>query len=239
MLAVMPRPTTLKHRTFRLALCWSLAAFGCVGAHAEPTTTQPAACAGRLPAAEIRVHVRHGIPHVHYERSAKEIWQLLGARPDTIALGLTETHTALSLELALHSQSANGQTCARPRIDVTMSHARIEVMLAREIQHESCVAELVLAHEMQHVAIERDALEFAARELQARMRQYYDERIYLGSVTQIVQQLTREHELHWAPQARRLLRTILARHGEHDEHDADADRQACEGALLAVSKQID
>jgi hypothetical protein len=235
--AVMPRLTALKRRALRLALCWSLTAFAWTAAHAERTA--PAPCAERLPAAEIRVQVRHGIPRVHYERSAREIWQLLGARPDTIALGLTETSSALSLELALYNLSVNGQTCARPRIDVTVSHARIEVMLAREIQHERCVADLVLAHEMQHVAIEREALEFAARELERRMRQYYDGRIYVGSAPRILQQLTREHELHWAPQAQRLLRSVLTRHGEHDEHDADANWQACEGALLALSKHLD
>jgi hypothetical protein len=223
----------------RLALCWSLGALSCAAAHAERTTSAPAPCAERLPAADIRVQVRHGIPRVHYERSAREIWQQLGARPDTIALGLTETSSALSLELALYSLSVNGQTCARPRIAVTVSHARIEVMLAREIQHERCVSDLVLAHEMRHVAIEREALEFAARELERRMRHYYDGRIYVGRTPQILAQLTREHELHWAPQAKRLLHSVLTRHGEHDERDTYADWQACEGALLAVSKHLD
>lgn len=214
-----------------LALSWRTAA-------AEDIN---ALCAAQLPAGEVRVHTEHAVPQVSYAYSAREIWQRLGARSGTVALGLTETSTSVVMEVTLHrAVSEDGlHSCARPEIDVIASHSAIEVRLASEIENDACVAGAVLDHEMTHVAIEHEALDQAARTVGSQMQEYYRERVLHGDESQVIGELARHFEERWAPALQTLLGASSLRHAEHDERDSYGDKEACEGALIRIARSIE
>ena len=196
---------------------------------------------GAQPAASIvRVHIQHAIPRVTYARTAREIWQELGARPNGVALGLTASSTSLSLDAVLHKAvSRDGQTaCARPEIDVTLGHAKLEVVLASEIERDECVAHVVLSHELKHVAIEREALEWTGQMLEKAMQRYYRDRVYAGTDHEISAQLAQEFQQRWTPTLQTLVGMSLAEHRQHDERDSYADTNACEGALVRIGRSV-
>ena len=198
-------------------------------------------CAAQLPPGEVRVQTLHAVPRVSYAYSAREIWQRLGARRGTVALGLTETSTSVAMEVTLHRVvSEDGlYSCARPEIDVVLSHSAIEVRLAAEIEDDTCVAQAVLDHEMTHVAIEHETLEEAARVLGAQMREYYRERVLHGEDSRIRAELAWQFEQQWGPALQALLGASALRHAEHDERDSYGDKEACAGALIAIARRIE
>jgi hypothetical protein len=213
-------------------------ALGCRTAAAEDID---ALCAAQLPAGAVRVQTLHAIPQVSYTHSAREIRQRLGAKRGTVALGLTQTSTSLVMEVLLHrAVSEDGlHSCARPEIDVILSHSAIEVMLASEIESDACVAGAVLNHEMTHVAIERETLDEAARTVGMQMQEYYRERVLHGDDSQVTAEIAQQFEQRWAPALQALLGASNLRHAEHDERDSYGDKEACQGALIRLARSIE
>lgn len=197
-------------------------------------------CGAQLVASIVRVHIQHAIPRVTYKHSAREIWHQLGGHRNGVALGLTASSTSLSLDAVLHEAvSGDGQTtCARPEIDVTLGHAKLEVLLASEIEQDDCVARVVLSHELKHVAIEREALEWAGEMLEKTMQRYYRDRVYSGTDHEISTQIAQEFQQRWTPALETLAGLSLAKHREHDERDVYADTNACEGALVRIGRSV-
>lgn len=215
----------------------------CFAAAAPDVAAQEGAalCAAELPAGVVRVQTQHAVPRVTYARSAREILERLGARHGAVALGLTETSISLAMEVVLHRAVAEEEVtgCARPEIDITLSHATMDVMLASEIEQDACVAAVVLAHEMTHAAIEREALESAAATLSVQMQAYYLDRVLFGGEAEVTAQLALDFEQHWAPALEALLRASDQKHAEYDARDSYGDRDACQGALVRIARSIE
>ena len=186
------------------------------------------------------MHAQQAVPHVTYERSAREIVDQAGTRQDAVALGLTVASVGLAMDVVLHrAESQDGTiSCARPEIDINLSHSSVEIMLASEIEHDACVSALVLQHEMTHVTIERETLEQAAASLSAQMQAYYRNPIFFGDESQIMAELEREFDQRWAPALDALLKASNARHAEYDTRDSDGDKSACRGNLMRIARRI-
>jgi hypothetical protein len=193
-----------------------------------------------LPPAEITVSAEHAIPRIDYTHSSREIRRELGSTPYTVALGLTRSSTTLSVQLLLKAVVPAGdeRLCARPQIDVVLRHSQLDVWLAREIEHDACVAAAVLEHEMTHVAIERDTLDWTAQQLQTQLLGHYAQRVLRGTDAQIKTQLVQDFEERWSPALESLLRSSTERHAAHDEQDSYGDAQACDGELYQVARRL-
>ena len=199
------------------------------------------ACPAQLPAGAVRIATRHATPHLSYEHSAREIGRRLDAPGDGVTLGMTQTSSAVSVDIIVHRtvSSKGGRVCARPEIGIELAHTSVEILLASEIQGEPCVADAVLNHEMVHVAIEHETLDWAGRSLEAQMRDYYRERVFDGDETTLRTQLAQEFEQRWSPALEALLGMAKLKHAEHDERDRYADREICGGALLRIARRIE
>ena len=216
----------------------------CIMLLAVPGATALAAgetdCAEDVPPADIRVLAEHAFPHVDYVRSSHDIRQQLHSGPHTVALGMTQASTTLSVEALIKGvHTGDGSAlCARPQIDVTLRHSHLAVSLAREIEHDECVSSLVLAHELKHVEIERDTLDWAAQQLQSQLQAYYQARVLRGSDAQIRAGLVRDFEERWTPVLDTLLQSSGALHAEHDENDSYGDGEACGGELYRTAQRL-
>ena len=197
-------------------------------------------CAAELPAGVVRVQTQQAVPQVTYARNAREILDQTGVRQEAVALGLTLTSVSVGMEVVLHrAQSQDGTIgCARPEIDITLSHASMEIMLASEIERDACVSALVLEHEMTHVAIERETLQRAAESLSAQMQTYYRDRILSGDEAQAMARLEHEFDQRWAPVLSALLQASNVRHAEYDARDRYGDKEACRGDLMRIARSI-
>ncbi len=220
----------------QIALVFCIA--GCMREAAAADTGD--VCAGQLPPAEVKVNTSDLVPHVNFQHTAAEIHDQLGSGPQSVALGMTQTSTNLSLDIALRTVALGraGRLCARPQLEVNLKHAEVEVWMATEIQHDECVRDVVLKHELKHVQIERDTLRWAAQELESQLRLYYTPRVYMGTEAEIKAQLSSEFETRWLPALQTLLQSSNARHLEHDERDSHGDAEACNGALLTTAHRL-
>ena len=197
-------------------------------------------CAAALPAGRVHVRAQPAEPQVSYARGAREILDLAGVRHGAAALGLTTTRVALSMDVVLHRALSRDGTirCARAQLDLVLSHASMEVLLAREIEHDGCVSALVLEHEMTHVRIERETLTRTAESLSAQMQAYYRNAVFAGDDAQVMATLEREFDQRWAGALDGLLRASDARHAEHDLRDSYGDQSACRGELMRIARSV-
>jgi hypothetical protein len=186
------------------------------------------------------VVAEHAIPRIDHTRPASEIAHQLNSAPSSVALGLTRTSTALSVDLLLKAVETSEREllCARPQVNVALRHSRMEVWLAREIEGHSCVSAVVLEHEMKHVAIERDTLDWAAQQLETQLQLWYQDRVLRGTEAQIKAVLVKDFEERWTPALQALLESSAARHLEHDREDGYRDAQACDGALQQAARRL-
>ena len=222
----------LRHR-YGMALAVLIASMATPAASAEP-------CGRDLPPAEIRVSTEHTFPRVSYAHSSGEIRRQLGSAPRMIALGLTQSSTALSVEVQLQSvRDAGGELlCARPEVRVTLRHAHLDVWIASELQRDACVSAIVLEHEMQHVAIERDTLDWAAQQLESRLQAWYQDRVLQGSESDIKAGLVRDFAQRWTPVLEELLDSSRPRHAAFDQRDSYGDASACGGDLFRSARYL-
>jgi hypothetical protein len=190
------------------------------GAWAADAGEAASPCGPNLPAAEIRVVAEHAIPHVDHTRPATEIARQLNAAPHNVALGLTHTSTTLSVDMLLKALEA------------------AEDALLREIERDACVSAVVLEHEMKHVAIERDTLDWAAQQLETQLQVWYAERVLRGTEAQIKAGLVQDFEERWTPALEALLQSSTPRHVEHDRQDSYGDAQACGGELYQTARRM-
>jgi hypothetical protein len=201
---------------------------------------ESAPCPASIPPADIRVSAVHAFPRVDYSHASSEIREQLRSAPHTVALGLTQSSTTLSVEVLLKAVQAPGQPflCARPQVDVTLRHTNLNVWIARELAPDACITARVLEHEMNHVAIERDTLDWAAQQLQAQLQAWYETRVLRGTEAQIKAGLVRDFEERWTPALSALLETSSARHAKFDAQDSYGDAAACEGELMRSARRL-
>jgi hypothetical protein len=218
-------------------LCAALLAIPSVDALAESSAGN---CPTEVPEADIRVVAEHAFPQVDYAHASREIRQALQSGPHSVAFGLTRASTTLSVEALIKGVRAGAgeALCARPQVDVTLRHAQLAIWLASEIESDRCVSALVLAHELKHVDIERDILDWAAQQLQSQLQSHYQDRVLHGTQAQIKAELVRDFEERWTPVLDALLRSSSVRHAALDEQDSYADGEACGGALYRTAKRL-
>jgi hypothetical protein len=233
------RPGTARRRW--LAGCLTLCATGLFHATAPAHAGDQAVdCGALLPPALVEVTAAHAIPQVNFRHGAGEIRRQLGSGSQAVALGMTTTSTTFSLDISLSAVLRRDQPgmCARPRMELTLRHSQIEVWLASEIEHDECVADVVLKHELGHVAIERQTLITAAESMRSLLRAYYGERVYTGTEDAIKAELAAEFEHKWAAELSALLKAGNDRHTAHDEADRAYDAQTCGGGLMRVARRL-
>jgi hypothetical protein len=201
-----------------------------------------AACegVGAVPPATIEVVTEHAIAQVDHSRSAREIRHRLESAPHTVALGLTQSSTTLSVDVVLRAVPRPGgdTLCARPALQVTLRHPRIEILVARELEPDGCIAALVLAHEMRHVAIERDTLDWAAQQLELQLQRHYQASVLQGTEAEIKAALVHDFDERWTPALRELLESSNARHAAFDAQESYGDTEACGGDLLRTAREL-
>jgi hypothetical protein len=197
-------------------------------------------CPEAVPAADIRVSAVHSFPRVDYSHASSEIREQLRSAPHTVALGLTQSSTTLSVDVLLKAVQLPGQAvlCARPQVDITLRHAHLDVWVARELAPDACIAARVLDHEMNHVAIERDTLDWAAQQLQSQLQAWYQARVLRGTASQIKAGLVRDFEERWTPALSALLESSSARHAQFDAQDSYGDAEACDGELVRTARRL-
>jgi hypothetical protein len=197
-------------------------------------------CPQDLPPAEVHVAAEHAFPNIDYSHPSREIQRQLDSAPHTVALGLTQSSTAVSVEVRLRAlHFADDETlCARPQVEVTLRHARLEVWVAREVEHDACMARLILQHEMTHVAIERDTLDWAAQQLESQLQAYYQAQVLRGTAAQLRAQLAQDFESRWTPALEALLRSSTPRHAAFDRQDSYGDAEACGGDLQRAARRF-
>ncbi|MBX3704813.1 MAG: hypothetical protein KF822_13650, partial [Steroidobacteraceae bacterium] len=91
-------------------------------------THVPPACVGvDVPQSRIEVTTRHATPVITFERSARHLRMQLAADAAVVALGMTESSTALSMEVTLNAVDGTvaGVRCARPNLYVVLTHSRL------------------------------------------------------------------------------------------------------------------
>lgn len=211
----------------------------CSGGALASATHVPPACIGvDVPQSRIEVITRHANPVITFERSARHLRMQLAADAAVVALGMTESSTALSMEIALNAVdgAVAGIRCARPNLYVVLTHSRLEVALASELQDNACAARAVLAHEFEHVQIEQAGLESIAAELEARLERHYGGRVFAGTSDEIRRTLRQEFDGIWGPLLEQLLARTAAMHAAHDREDSRHDQTACNGDLLRLAR---
>lgn len=82
-------------------------------------------------------------------------------------LGLTTATFGQSTDIQLNRSDERGDSraCSTPRVRIELSMQPVRVYVASELAPDTCQHDVTLLHEMKHVAVLREALELAARDL--------------------------------------------------------------------------
>lgn len=102
-----------------------------------------------------------------------------GAQIHHRTVGLTEGR--LAYESTLESKGledrAGGRVCARPSVRVVFSATPMVVFIAREVADDACRRNLILEHEMKHVAVYREYLNELVAATRRELPSLYGERV--------------------------------------------------------------
>ncbi len=99
-----------------------------------------------------------------FSRPFAELHRRAGTRPPNprggqLHLGLTIVGLSFGTEMGFEMTSGLAGVCLRPRtIRLTIRHTLHHVMIASEVPAGGCLFQEVLAHEMRHVAVNRQTL---------------------------------------------------------------------------------
>ena len=82
--------------------------------------------------------------------------------------GLTTARFGQSTDIQLNVVDGRGgwRACGMPRVRIELSMQPVTVFIASELTAQPCQHDVTLSHEMKHVEVFRQALEFAARDLE-------------------------------------------------------------------------
>ncbi len=148
----------------------------------NPFATFESRCA-RLPPAHIEVRTALINVATNDQLPFRELTQLgegNSATHRTLGQTRAEFRQDAEIEIAgLHD--ANGaRACSRPQIRVELSMAPMTVYVASELRDVPCARSVVLEHEMKHVAVYRQYLADAVRELEATLPRLFGQRIIVA-----------------------------------------------------------
>ncbi len=109
--------------------------------------------------------------------------QLAEGNPATHrTLGLTKTEFRQSADIELKGMKdpAGGRSCSRPQIHLELTMVPVTVYIAREVQDNACARDVVLEHEMKHVAVLEKHMADSARELEEALPRVFAQRVILA-----------------------------------------------------------
>jgi hypothetical protein len=97
-------------------------------------------------------------------------------------LGLTKTEFRQTAQIEINglSDSAGGRACSRPQIRLELTMTPVTVYTAREFRDNACARDVVLDHEMKHVAVLEEHMADTARELEEEIPRLFAQRIILA-----------------------------------------------------------
>ena len=113
----------------------------------------------------------------------RELTQLAEDNPVTHrTLGLTKTEflQVAQIEIKGLNDSTGGRACSRPQIRLELTMAPITVYIAREFRDDPCAREVVLGHEMKHVAVLEEHMADTARDLEEKLPRLFAQRVILA-----------------------------------------------------------
>jgi len=154
-----------------LLLLPTLMLVACGTGRGDPFVAFEARCA-QLPAPHFEVIE---IPVTYVEDGSQSIDQLTvksGDNPETrLTFGLTTGILSHQTDFELRSvdDPAGGRTCGTPSVRVELSMQPLLVFVAHELNAASCPRSATFAHELKHVAVFRQTLDDAARELKTEL----------------------------------------------------------------------
>jgi hypothetical protein len=141
----------------------------CDTGRGNPLASFDARCA-ELPASRFEVYA---VPVTYVEDGSQSIDELTvrgGNTPATHAtFGLTTVRFGHRTDIALDvvEDAANRRACGTATVRVELSMQPVTVYVARELARTPCAHDATHAHELKHVAVFRDVLNDAARDLDA------------------------------------------------------------------------
>lgn len=137
----------------------------------------------RLPPAHIEVRKAAINVAINDRLPFRELTQLGEGNPATHrTLGQTraEFRQAADIEIAGLHDANGGRACSRPRVRLELSMAPMTVYVASELRDIPCARSIVLEHEMKHVAVYRQYMADAARDLEATLPRLFGQRIIVA-----------------------------------------------------------
>jgi hypothetical protein len=141
----------------------------CAAGRADPLPTFESRCAA-LPATRFDIVL---VPVTYAEDRSQSIDELTvrgGNTPATHAtFGLTTARFGQRTvtELSVVVDAAGGRTCGTAAVRVELAMQPMTVFVAREIDRTPCARDATFAHELKHVAVFRQVLNEATRDLKA------------------------------------------------------------------------
>jgi hypothetical protein len=139
-------------------------------------------CQG-LPPSRIEVRKNAIIVVRNDDLPYRELTQLAEDNPVTHrTLGLTKTEflQVAQIEIKGLSDSPGGRACSRPQIRLELTMAPVTVYVAREFRDNACAREIVLDHEMKHVAVLEEHMADTARDLEEKLPRLFAQRVVLA-----------------------------------------------------------
>ncbi len=123
-----------------------------------------------LPAARYEVGAIPLSYTTDHSKSIDELSAKSGNYSETVlTMGLTTAKFGYQgdIELTVSEDAANREACGTLRLKVTLSMQPVAVYLARELASSRCAEAVTMQHELKHVAVFRELLDEARRDLQA------------------------------------------------------------------------
>ena len=139
-------------------------------------------CLG-LPPSRIEVHQAAITVVRNDELAYGALTQLADDNPATHrTLGLTKTEfrQVAQIEITGLSDSAGGRSCSRPQIRLELTMVPVTVYVASEFKDNVCARDVVLEHEMKHVAVLEKHMAHTARELEEELPRVFAQRVILA-----------------------------------------------------------
>jgi hypothetical protein len=98
----------------------------------------------------------------------------------TLGLTRAEFRQDAQVDIAGLNDAGGGRACSRPQIRVKLSMTPMTVNVASELRNMECARNVVYEHEMKHVAVYRQHMTDAARELEATLPALFGQRIIVA-----------------------------------------------------------
>lgn len=216
------------------------AAVLCVSAavSADPFTE---ICDQQLPPARVQVRAHFAAPAMSFALSVNEIKPLSGTTLPGVSLGLTrvETRVEHKVAFAMLQAVADGRTCARPQIDLTLALYHANIYVASELAGDDCLVAEVWHHELRHFGIWQETLTAAASELERLMQSHYEGMVLVGTEAEVRSQIEQDLRGRWAQEVEALVARGNIDQELLDARDAQEASGWCDGALSRLKTKPD